>query len=105
MQAEIRVNSIQRGVPDLVEVSFLVPCLDEEANVVGTIETIITAMSSVGCSHEILVFDDGSQDNTSGVVEAFQAIHPLAPVRLFRNTVNRGLAYNFVEAAFHARGH
>ena len=89
---------------DAVEVSFMVPCLNEEANVVGTIETIMSALSRVGCSYEILVFDDGSQDNTAGVVEAFQAKHPQAPVRLFRNKVNRGLSFNFVEAAFHGRG-
>jgi len=89
---------------DAVEVSFMVPCLNEEENVVGTIEAIMNALSRVGCSYEILVFDDGSQDNTAGVVAAFQAQHPQAPVRLCRNKVNRGLAYNFVEAAFQGRG-
>jgi glycosyltransferase involved in cell wall biosynthesis len=47
-----------------------------------------------------LVFDDRSQDNTASVVAAYQAANPQAPVRLFRNKVNRGLAYNFVEGAF-----
>jgi glycosyltransferase involved in cell wall biosynthesis len=104
MLPEIYPESALRGARDAVEVSFLVPCLNEEATVVGTIETIMDALSRVGCSHEILVFDDGSRDNTAGVVEAFQAAHPLAPIRLFRSKVNRGLAYNFVEAAFRARG-
>jgi glycosyltransferase involved in cell wall biosynthesis len=57
------------------------PCLNEEANVVGTIETITRVMERVGCSYEILVFGDGSQDNTSGVVVAYQAANPQAPVR------------------------
>ena len=87
-----------------IEVTFMVPCLNEEANVVGAIEIIISAMTLVGCSYEILVFDDGSQDNTSGVVAAFQSQHPDAPVRLFRSKVNRGLAFNFVEGAFQGRG-
>jgi glycosyltransferase involved in cell wall biosynthesis len=89
---------------DAIEVTFLVPCLNEEENVVGAIETIVSAVSRVGCIYEILAFDDGSRDNTSGVVAAFQAEHPEAPVRLFRNKITRGLAYNFVEAAFHGRG-
>jgi glycosyltransferase involved in cell wall biosynthesis len=93
-----------QGAGDAVEVSFLVPCLNEEATVVGTIETIMEAASRAGCSYEILVCDDGSRDNTAGIIEAFQASHPSAPIRLFRNKVNRGLAYNFVQGAFYARG-
>lgn len=94
----------EEGAREAVEVSFMVPCANEEANVVGTIDTIMTAMGRVGCSYEILVFDDGSTDNTAGVVMAFQAANPQAPVRLLRNKVNRGLSYNFVEAAFQGRG-
>jgi glycosyltransferase involved in cell wall biosynthesis len=104
MPVEVPSESPQQAARDAVEVSFMVPCLNEEPNVVGTIKTIIAAMDRVGCSYEILVFDDGSQDNTAGVVEAFQSASPQAPVRLFRNRVNRGLAYNFVEAAFQGRG-
>ena len=104
MLPEIVYRPVQQGADDAVEVSFMVPCLNEEENVVGTIETIMSALTRVGCSYEILVFDDGSQDNTAGVVTAFQAAHPQAPVRLFRNKVNRGLSFNFVEAAFQGRG-
>jgi glycosyltransferase involved in cell wall biosynthesis len=95
---------LAQGAQDAVEVTFLVPCLNEEENVVGAIETIMSAMTRVGCSYEIMVFDDGCRDNTSGVVAAFQAANPQIPIRLFRNKVNRGLAYNFVEAAFQGRG-
>lgn len=104
MLPDIVYRPVQQGADDAVEVSFMVPCLNEEENVVGTIETIMSALTRVGCSYEILVFDDGSQDNTAGVVTAFQAAHPQAPVRLFRNKVNRGLSFNFVEAAFQGRG-
>ena len=104
MASEIGTRSATEGSHDAVEVSFLTPCLNEEANVVGAIETIMSAMERVGCRYEILVFDDGSRDNTSAVVAAFQAENPQAPIRLFRNETNRGLAYNFVEAAFQGHG-
>jgi glycosyltransferase involved in cell wall biosynthesis len=104
MLPEVSLSSVQQGASDAVEVSFLIPCLNEEANVLGAVEAIMSAMSTVGCSYEILVFDDGSRDNTSRVVKAFQAAHPQAPVRLYHNKVNRGFAYNFVEAAFQGHG-
>src|SRR5258708_20087973 len=90
--------------PGAAEVSFVVPCWNEEENVLGTVETITKAMERVGCRFEILVFDDGSQDNSCGVVAAYQWANRQAPVRLFRNKVNRGLAYNFVEGAFQGCG-
>jgi glycosyltransferase involved in cell wall biosynthesis len=99
---------IDLGVPQMaaeaVEVSFLIPCLNEEATVVPTIKSIVSAVSRVGCKYEVLVLDDASRDHTSAVVEAFQAANPLAPIRLFRNKINRGLAYNFVQGAFYAQG-
>jgi glycosyltransferase involved in cell wall biosynthesis len=104
MLPEVSSWSAEQKSDDAIEVSFLVPCLNEEENVLGTIETITKAMERIGCRYEILVFDDGSRDNTSGVVASYQAANPQAPVRLFRNKVNRGLAYNFVEAAFQGRG-
>ncbi|HEY7664513.1 MAG TPA: glycosyltransferase family 2 protein [Xanthobacteraceae bacterium] len=104
MPPEVNPDRVQGTANHGFEVTFLVPCLNEEENVVGAIETIMSAMRRVGCSYEVLVFDDGSRDNTSGVVAAFQAANPQAPVRLFRNEINRGLAYNFVEGAFQGRG-
>jgi glycosyltransferase involved in cell wall biosynthesis len=103
MLPEAMPRSVEQGSA-ATEVSFVVPCLNEEENVLGTIETITKAMERIGCRFEILVFDDGSQDNTSGVVAKYQSENPQAPVRLFRNKVNRGLAYNFVEGAFQGCG-
>ena len=104
MLPEINIRSPEEVSQDAIEVSFLVPCLNEEEHVLGTIETITKTMERVGCSYEILVFDDGSQDNTSDVVAGYQAENPQAPVQLVRNKINRGLAYNFVQAAFQGRG-
>src|SRR5260370_15468770 len=53
--------SVWEEGPDTIEVSFMATCLNEESNVLGTVETITTAMERVGCSYEILVFDDESQ--------------------------------------------
>ena len=46
MLPEIVYRQVQQGADDAVEVSFMVPCLNEEPNVVGTIETIMNALTS-----------------------------------------------------------
>ncbi len=87
-----------------IDVTLFIPCLNEAENVTGAIETVSTACRKLGRSYEVLVFDDGSTDGTSDVVQAWQRANPTAPVRLFRNERNRGVARNFVDGAFAARG-
>lgn len=86
------------------QISLFIPCLNEAENVVGAIETASQACRRLGISFEVLVFDDGSTDGTSEVVQAYRRAHPRAPVRLFRNDRNRGVARNFIDGAFAARG-
>ena len=86
------------------EITIFIPCLNEEKNIAGAIETAIVGCRRVGCTFEILVFDDGSADGTSAAVAAYQALHPDAPISLIRNERNRGVARNFVDGAFRGRG-
>lgn len=86
------------------DITIFIPCLNEERNVIGAIEKIVSACNDTGKTFEILVFDDGSTDRTSAVVEEFRAGNPHLPVRLFRQERNRGLAYNFVDGAFYGKG-
>ncbi len=86
--------------------SFFVPCLNEEGNVVPTLETIAGVMRDLGFGSdrfEVLVFDDASTDATVSRVRQFQAAHPEMTVRLFENERAMGLGFNYVEGAFQGR--
>ena len=89
---------------DTLDISFFIPCYNEQDHVLGAIEKIVLVLSKLGLSYEILVFDDCSHDRTVEVVKAYRAANPQIPVRLFVNEVNRGVARNFFEGAFRARG-
>src|SRR5262249_5043983 len=92
------------GLPaDALDISFFIPCYNEEPNVIGAIEKLVHASNELGLSYEILVFDDCSRDGTVATVQAYQAAHPLVPVRLFVNETNRCVARIFLEGALHAR--
>jgi len=88
----------------MTQMSFIVTCYNEEEHVTGAIERVHHAANTLGLTHEILVFDDASRDGTSKVVREYMQKHPEVPVKLFQNTVNKGVAYNFVEGCFQGTG-
>jgi glycosyltransferase involved in cell wall biosynthesis len=104
---EVGPHKPQRRPPEfdsVFDVSFFVPCLNEEDHVTDTVARLASVSEGLRLSYEILIFDDGSKDRTVERVKAYQEDHPNVPVRLFVNKVNQGVARNFVEAAFQGRG-
>lgn len=86
------------------DLSVVIPCFNEEVNIKGTLETVLSTVEKTGCSYEILVVDDGSSDNTISVVEEFVRTHPELPVSLMKNGKNRGLARTYFDYAKIAKG-
>jgi glycosyltransferase involved in cell wall biosynthesis len=87
-----------------LDLTLVVPCLNEEKNIEGTLETIAGALLELPYTYEILVIDDGSTDRTAEVVQRYCEAHPDLPVILHRNAQNRGLTRVFVDGAFLGRG-
>jgi glycosyltransferase involved in cell wall biosynthesis len=85
-------------------VSFIVPCLNEEANVAGALDKLSSACEQLKFPYEIIVVDDGSKDQTSAVVKAFQERNPAMQLTLLRNETPKGVARNFFDVAFVAKG-
>ncbi len=70
-------------------VTIMVPALNEEKNLGGTIERLIKALSITVEDYEILIINDGSTDGTGAVADALasanpkiRAIHHAQPVGL-----------------------
>ena len=89
---------------ETIKFSFFIPCFNEEKNIINVVEKLTIAASTLGLSYEILVFDDCSADRTVEVVQQYQSTHPEIPLRLFANSVNCGVARNFIEGAFLGHG-
>ena len=87
-----------------IDLTFFVPCLNEEERVVPTVKTIQEAMRCFPYSYEVLIVDDGSSDRTLEVAEQFRASHPEMSISIHRNPRNLGLSRSFVDAAFRGRG-
>lgn len=70
--------------------SIVIPAYNEELRILPTLEKIAEYLGKQEYSAEVLVVDDGSRDNTSGVVMDFAGNHQV--VKLVRNP-HRGKGY------------
>lgn len=103
----VTLNYVKRHPPIKdVDISFVVPCRNEEKNVVGTLETIVDVLNTMPLlSYEIVVIDDASTDTTGPCVEKFMSLHQEVFLSLYRNEIRRGVGWNYIAAVNVACGH
>lgn len=84
-------------------ISIIVPCLNEEGNIRGTVASIKDALEATKRfgDYEILIFDDGSTDATGEVIdELAKSEKGVVPVH---NPKNMGFGYNYTEGVRRAK--
>ncbi|HUJ59049.1 MAG TPA: dolichyl-phosphate beta-glucosyltransferase [Kofleriaceae bacterium] len=85
-----------------VDVSVVVPAYNEEHRIPPTLEQLHRYLSAQPLRYEIVVVDDGSTDNTVGVVAMAMASIP--NLRLVRQVPNRGKGAAVRRGMLEARG-
>lgn len=89
--------------PGGIELSVVVPCLNEEANLPELVTRVLGVFERGGFEGELIVVDDGSTDRSRDVVATFEAAHP-GRVRGCHHPENRGIAEAWRTGALAARG-
>jgi glycosyltransferase involved in cell wall biosynthesis len=89
---------------NLIDITFSIPCLNNELTIIDTIDSIREAMKGYDYSYEIIVIDDYSKDNTTGVVREYILDNSDLRVSLIENKKNFGLGYSYVEGAVVGKG-
>lgn len=82
-------------------VSLIVPCLNEQENILPTIERI-AALQPAANRWEVLIIDDGSTDNTAAVTR--QAAERYPWLKLVQHSRNMGLGAAMKTGFQHAQG-
>lgn len=79
------------------EISVIVPCLNEQGNLEGAIEGVKMALgrSARFADYEILIFNDGSVDDTGPIAEELKKTDPR--IKVIHNGRNMGFGYNYTE--------
>ncbi len=85
-----------------VDLSVIVPAYNEELRLLPTLERLHAFLSAQPLRYEILVVDDGSKDNTCGVVE--KAMETIPNLALVRQSPNAGKGAAVRRGMLAARG-
>lgn len=86
-----------------MELSVIVPCLNEEANLPELVRRIGEVLSTGGIEGELILINDGSTDGTAKVMAELAAKQPF--VRPQHHPQNRGIAAAWKTGVQAARGH
>lgn len=82
-------------VPATCTVSVIIPALNEEDNLAGTVSTVLDAIGDRFSDHEVLIVDDGSTDGTGHIADHLAAQDPR--IRVIHNPQNLGLGRNYAK--------
>lgn len=98
------MNSAPATVSMDIDITVLITCYNEETLITDTLDHVIEALKVAERTYEIIVVDDVSTDGSLEVIRKYIDAHPGEPITLKANRANRGLANNYVEAAFLGKG-
>lgn len=85
-----------------IDVTFFVPCLNEEDNIRATLLNITKAVKNI--SYEILVVDDGSIDCTKKRVDEFCNEFNNTNIIIKSNKINLGIGFSYFKYSLVAKG-
>ena len=83
--AMIDVNSNTSAASESVKISIIIPVYNAQNSIVATLDSILRAIKS---THEIILVDDCSTDNTISVIEGYLAQR--GNIKLIRQEKNQG---------------
>jgi len=85
-----------------VEYSIVIPAYNESARIGRTLTHVLDCVHKNGWQAEVLVVNDGSQDDTAKIIRGFAAKDPI--VKLIENPGNRGKGFSVRNGILHAVG-
>jgi glycosyltransferase involved in cell wall biosynthesis len=69
--------------------SLIIPALNEEANIAAAVQEVLQAVGDRFADYELLLFDDGSRDQTGAIMDKLAAGNPR--IRVTHNATPRNL--------------
>lgn len=90
---------IREQTKNVVDITFYVPCHNEEELIYRTLDKLIKIINKFDLTFEILIYNDGSTDNTHNEILRFIQDNSNILVNLVNLKKSRGLGYNYFDGS------
>jgi len=87
-----------------MDISIFISCYNEQATIIPTLNSVISALIKTSLLWEIIIIDDCSKDNSINVIQRYMRSHPDYTIYLHRHEKNCGLDPSIFEAARLGKG-
>jgi glycosyltransferase involved in cell wall biosynthesis len=84
------------------QLSIVIPAYNESARIEHALDRVLSCVAEQRWDAEVLVIDDGSKDDTAGIVQRWMARHPR--LHLVQNPGNKGKGYSVRNGLLQAAG-
>ncbi len=84
-----------------VDITVIMPALNEEKNILPAIDNTLRALEDFNINGEIIIVDDGSTDNTKGLVNSMEKDNR---IRMISHQVSQGIGASFWDGVDNANG-
>ena len=74
-------------------ISVIIPALNEENNIIPTVNSVLSILKDKFNEYEVIIFDDASKDNT--LVKANELAGQNNRIKVVHNENTMGLGYNY----------
>lgn len=74
-------------------ITIIIPALNEEGNILETVQEVVPLLEKHFSDYEILLFDDCSTDKTGALADGLAARNP--KIKVIHNPVTMGLGFNY----------
>ncbi|MDD5070122.1 MAG: glycosyltransferase family 2 protein [Candidatus Omnitrophica bacterium] len=78
----------------MLSLTVIMPALNEEANIAGAIDDVLSSFKKLSLETELIVVNDGSRDKTAEIVEKYTAVKD-SVVRMISHDKPQGIGASF----------
>ena len=86
------------------KLTIVIPAFNEAKKIEATINEVTGYLSGKGYSYELIIVDDGSEDDTLDIIKRYKSINSNGNIKILENVSNKGKGYAVRNGIMQATG-